>query len=210
VCIPVRITLFQSFYLLNWFILNRYASRNKVSYSPYDIMITCSIFIYQINIIFTPSLSNILWLFWNSLSVTEFRPFSPSYLYSSFSFHLLHFTPLLYNHFNFNPVLLFLLQFLFFFVLFFSYFFTKNKVSANNTCSETQHRSIYFQVSLQHSSCRGSIIVLFWGVVNLWFEFLTAVEMLMLVLWVATPCGFVGWYQRFRGTYCLHSLQSGR
>jgi hypothetical protein len=29
-------------------------------------------------------------------------------------------------------------------------------------------------------------------------------KMLMLVLWVLTPCGFVGRYLHFRGTYCLH------
>jgi hypothetical protein len=28
--------------------------------------------------------------------------------------------------------------------------------------------------------------------------------MLMLVFWVVTPCGLLGRYQRFRGTYCLH------
>jgi hypothetical protein len=32
---------------------------------------------------------------------------------------------------------------------------------------------------------------------------LTAVKMSMLVFWVVTPCGLVGRYQRFRGTYCL-------
>jgi hypothetical protein len=36
------------------------------------------------------------------------------------------------------------------------------------------------------------------------FEVLTAVKMLMLVFWIVTPCGLVGRYQRFGGTYCLH------
>jgi hypothetical protein len=30
----------------------------------------------------------------------------------------------------------------------------------------------------------------------------------VLIFWVATPCRFVGRYQRFGGTYCLH-LQCG-
>jgi hypothetical protein len=33
---------------------------------------------------------------------------------------------------------------------------------------------------------------------------LTAVKMTMLVLWVVTPSGFLGRYQRFGGTYCIH------
>jgi hypothetical protein len=36
------------------------------------------------------------------------------------------------------------------------------------------------------------------------FEVLTAVKMLMVVFWVVTPCGLVGGYQHFRGTYCLY------
>jgi hypothetical protein len=36
------------------------------------------------------------------------------------------------------------------------------------------------------------------------FEVLTAVKMSMLVFWVVMPCGLVGKYQRFGGTYCLH------
>jgi hypothetical protein len=38
------------------------------------------------------------------------------------------------------------------------------------------------------------------------FNILTAVKISMLVFWVVTPCGLVGRYHRFRGTYCL-SLQ---
>jgi hypothetical protein len=30
------------------------------------------------------------------------------------------------------------------------------------------------------------------------------VSMSMLVFWVVTPCGLVGRYQRFEGTYSLH------
>jgi hypothetical protein len=37
---------------------------------------------------------------------------------------------------------------------------------------------------------------------NFRFEVLTAVK--MLIFWVVTPCGTVGRYQRFRGTYRLH------
>jgi hypothetical protein len=36
------------------------------------------------------------------------------------------------------------------------------------------------------------------------FDVLTAVKMSMLVFWVVTPCGLVGRYQRFGGTYCLY------
>jgi hypothetical protein len=36
------------------------------------------------------------------------------------------------------------------------------------------------------------------------FEVLTAVKILMLVFWVVRPCGLVGRYQHFVGTYCLH------
>jgi uncharacterized membrane protein YqjE len=36
------------------------------------------------------------------------------------------------------------------------------------------------------------------------FEVLTVVKMTMLVIWVVTPCGLVGRYQRFGQTYCLH------
>jgi hypothetical protein len=36
------------------------------------------------------------------------------------------------------------------------------------------------------------------------FEVLTALKMSILVKWVVTPCGLVGRYQRFGGTYCLH------
>jgi hypothetical protein len=32
----------------------------------------------------------------------------------------------------------------------------------------------------------------------------TAVQMLLQVLWVVTPCEIVGRYKRFRETYCLH------
>jgi hypothetical protein len=39
------------------------------------------------------------------------------------------------------------------------------------------------------------------------FEVLTAVKITMLVFCDATPCGLVGGYQGFGGTYCLH-LQS--
>jgi hypothetical protein len=35
------------------------------------------------------------------------------------------------------------------------------------------------------------------------FEVLTAVKMPMLVFWVATPCGFLGRYQRFGDIYYL-------
>jgi hypothetical protein len=35
-------------------------------------------------------------------------------------------------------------------------------------------------------------------------EVLTAVRMSILVLWIVTPCGLVGTYQRFGETYCLH------
>jgi hypothetical protein len=34
-------------------------------------------------------------------------------------------------------------------------------------------------------------------------EVLMAVKMLILVIWVVTPCRLVGRYQHFRGTYCL-------
>jgi hypothetical protein len=37
------------------------------------------------------------------------------------------------------------------------------------------------------------------------FEVLT-VKMSMLVVWVAMPCGLIGKYQCFRGTYCLSLL----
>jgi hypothetical protein len=36
------------------------------------------------------------------------------------------------------------------------------------------------------------------------FEVLRAVQMSVLVLWVVTPCGLVGRYQRFGGTFCFH------
>jgi hypothetical protein len=39
---------------------------------------------------------------------------------------------------------------------------------------------------------------------NMRFEVLTAVKMLILVFWVVTSYGHVGRYQHFRGTYCLH------
>jgi hypothetical protein len=35
-------------------------------------------------------------------------------------------------------------------------------------------------------------------------EVLTAAKMSMLVFWVIKPCGLVGRYQHFGGTYCLH------
>jgi hypothetical protein len=36
------------------------------------------------------------------------------------------------------------------------------------------------------------------------FEILTAVKIPMMVFWAMMPCGPVGGYQRFGGTYCLH------
>jgi hypothetical protein len=36
------------------------------------------------------------------------------------------------------------------------------------------------------------------------FEVLTAVKMSMLLFWIVTPCGLVGRYQGFGGTYCFH------
>jgi hypothetical protein len=35
------------------------------------------------------------------------------------------------------------------------------------------------------------------------FEILVIIIMLMKT-WVLAPCGFVGWYQRFGETCCLH------
>jgi hypothetical protein len=35
-------------------------------------------------------------------------------------------------------------------------------------------------------------------------EVLTAVKVSSLAFWVVTPCGLVGRYQRFGGTYCRH------
>jgi hypothetical protein len=40
------------------------------------------------------------------------------------------------------------------------------------------------------------------------FSVLTAVNMSMLVYWVVTPCGLVGRYKRFGGTYCFHLLDA--
>jgi hypothetical protein len=39
---------------------------------------------------------------------------------------------------------------------------------------------------------------------NMRFEVLVAVKMSVLVFWLVTPCGFVGRYQHFGETYCLH------
>jgi hypothetical protein len=36
------------------------------------------------------------------------------------------------------------------------------------------------------------------------FESLTEVKVSMLVLWIITPCGFVGRYQLLGRIYCLH------
>jgi hypothetical protein len=36
------------------------------------------------------------------------------------------------------------------------------------------------------------------------FEVLTAMKVSMLVFWVVSPCGLIGRYQSFGGTYCIH------
>jgi hypothetical protein len=57
------------------------------------------------------------------------------------------------------------------------------------------------------------IVCIIWDlsgvVLYLRFQVHMAVKMSMLVFWVVTPCGLVGRYQRFGGTYRLH-LQGWR
>jgi hypothetical protein len=62
---------------------------------------------------------------------------------------------------------------------------------------------IFCLLELQRVVCISQLL-LDQQVTNTRFGFLMVVVMSVLVLRVVTPCGFVGRYQCFAGTYCLH------